>query len=217
MYTVHWPYTYCVLYVWVQTSCVQAVWLCVPGGGSVWAELPVPHLLHLRLRHARPLSRPAQPRLRHRARSGHWHLHCVSSSFLLLTTESSFHPLAYRIYLLICTFLILISNFVSLDPCVYSTYTVRKGSADLAVCDWWRYCIALCDVKFSQIEGNGRKFRHIELSNKKISRNLLCMFIWGQVQFLGPKKGRKFRDTVPLSPVCNIIFLFKLLKRSRHC
>ena len=64
------------------------------------------------------------------------------------------------------TFLILISNFVSLDPCVYSTYTVRKGSADLAVCDWWRYCIALCDVKFSQIEGNGRKFRHIELSNR---------------------------------------------------
>ena len=27
----------------------------------------------------------------------------------------------------------------------------------------------LCDVKFSQIEGNGRKFRQIELSNSVIS------------------------------------------------
>ena len=26
-----------------------------------------------------------------------------------------------------------------------------------------------CDVKFSQIEGNGRKFRHIKLSNSVIS------------------------------------------------
>ena len=25
----------------------------------------------------------------------------------------------------------------------------------------------MCDVKFSQIEGNGRKFRHIELSTSK--------------------------------------------------
>ena len=28
------------------------------------------------------------------------------------------------------------------------------------VCGWWRYCNALCDVKFSQIEGNGGKFHH---------------------------------------------------------
>ena len=28
---------------------------------------------------------------------------------------------------------------------------------------------ALCDVKFRQIEGNGWKFRHIELSNSVIS------------------------------------------------
>ena len=27
------------------------------------------------------------------------------------------------------------------------------------------YCKALCDVKFSQIEGYGRKFSHVELSN----------------------------------------------------
>ena len=47
--------------------------------------------------------------------------------------------------------------------------TGRKGWADCAVCDWWRYCKALCDVKFSQMEGNGRKFRHIQLSNSVIS------------------------------------------------
>ena len=44
-----------------------------------------------------------------------------------------------------------------------SLYTVRKVLADLAVFDWWRYCKALCDVKFLQIEGNGRKFSHREL------------------------------------------------------
>ena len=37
-------------------------------------------------------------------------------------------------------------------------YTVRKVLADFAVCDWWHYCKALCDIKFSPIEGNGRKF-----------------------------------------------------------
>ena len=31
------------------------------------------------------------------------------------------------------------------------------------------YCKALCDEKFSQMEGNGRKFSHIELSNIFIS------------------------------------------------
>ena len=30
-------------------------------------------------------------------------------------------------------------------------------------------CKALCDVKFSQIEGNGRKFSQIELSNYVLS------------------------------------------------
>ena len=33
------------------------------------------------------------------------------------------------------------------------------------LCEWWRYCKALCDLKCSQIEGNGGKFRHIEISN----------------------------------------------------
>ena len=44
-------------------------------------------------------------------------------------------------------------------------HTVRKVLADFAECDWWHYCKALCDVKFCQIAGNGRKFSHIELSN----------------------------------------------------
>ena len=29
--------------------------------------------------------------------------------------------------------------------------------------------LRVCDVKFSQIEGNGRKFRHIELRKKAAS------------------------------------------------
>ena len=45
------------------------------------------------------------------------------------------------------------------------TGTVRKVLADFAVCDWWRYYKALCDVKFSQMKGNCRKIRHKELSN----------------------------------------------------
>ena len=53
------------------------------------------------------------------------------------------------------------SVFLLLKTC----YTVRKVLADFAVCD---YCKALCDEKFSQIEGNGRKFRHLELSNSVI-------------------------------------------------
>ena len=31
--------------------------------------------------------------------------------------------------------------------------TVIKVLADFAVCDWWRYCKTLCDLKFSQIYG----------------------------------------------------------------
>ena len=47
-----------------------------------------------------------------------------------------------------------------------STYTVRKVLADFAVCDWRCYIAkVLCDVKFSHIEGNSRKFSHIQLSN----------------------------------------------------
>ena len=35
-------------------------------------------------------------------------------------------------------------------------YIVGKVLADFAVCDWWRFCKAVCYEKFSQIEGNGR-------------------------------------------------------------
>ena len=48
-------------------------------------------------------------------------------------------------------------------------HTVRKFLTDVAVCDWWRYCKALYDEKFFQTEGNGRKFRHIQLNNSVIS------------------------------------------------
>ena len=44
---------------------------------------------------------------------------------------------------------------------------IRTVLADFALCDWWRYYKALCDVKFRQIEGNGRQFSHIELSSKQ--------------------------------------------------
>ncbi len=49
---------------------LQAVWPWVQGGGPVRAQLPLTHLLHLRVRDTRPLSRPAQSWLRHRPRSG---------------------------------------------------------------------------------------------------------------------------------------------------
>ena len=45
--------------------------------------------------------------------------------------------------------------------------TVRKVLEDFAVQNL--NLKALCDVKFRQIEVNGRKFRHIELSNSVIS------------------------------------------------
>ena len=60
----------------------------------------------------------------------------------------------------------------SLNPLIrYHTlhctlYTLRNVLADFAICDWlWRYFKVLCDVQFSQKEGNGRNFCHIELSN----------------------------------------------------
>ena len=35
---------------------------------------------------------------------------------------------------------------------------------DFAVCDYWRILKLYCDIKFSQIGGNGGKFRQIELT-----------------------------------------------------
>ena len=43
-----------------------------------------------------------------------------------------------------------------------------KVLADFTVCDWWGYDTALCDVIFSQIEGNGGQLSHIELSNRLV-------------------------------------------------
>ena len=45
--------------------------------------------------------------------------------------------------------------------CSFWVYTVGKVLADLLVCDGWRYCKALCEKKFSQIERNRRKFSHM--------------------------------------------------------
>ena len=45
---------------------------------------------------------------------------------------------------------------------LYSPHSeVRKVLADFAARDWWGYCTALlvCDVKLSQMEGNGQNFR----------------------------------------------------------
>ena len=47
----------------------------------------------------------------------------------------------------------------------YPTTLLEKILVDFAVYDWWRFCKALCDVKFRQLEGKGRTFRHIEVSN----------------------------------------------------
>ena len=56
--------------------------------------------------------------------------------------------------------------------------TVRKILADYAVCDRRRYCKALCDVKFSQIEGNSRTFCHIEISNSVVTVYTLLEKFW---------------------------------------
>ena len=58
---------------------------------------------------------------------------------------------------------------VSLQYVYSRLYILRKVIVDFAACDWWCYLKALRDVKFSQIEENGRKFRSIELSNSVIS------------------------------------------------
>ena len=46
---------------------------------------------------------------------------------------------------------------------------VSQILADCTACDWRRFCKALCNVKFSQIEDDNRKFRHMELSNIALS------------------------------------------------
>ena len=41
---------------------------------------------------------------------------------------------------------------------------------------------ALCDVKFSQIEGNGRKFRHIEIASSVKFSNSVAGWYTGCLQ-----------------------------------
>ena len=64
-------------------------------------------------------------------------------------------------------------------------HTVRKVMVDFAECDWWRNCRALYDVKFSQIEGNGRNFvtqseaiaSSVKLSNRA-ETTILSGWLW---------------------------------------
>ena len=51
-------------------------------------------------------------------------------------------------------------------------HTVRQVLADFGR----RYCKALCDVKFSQIEGNGGKFSYIELQALALSITVHLLF-----------------------------------------
>ena len=51
---------------------------------------------------------------------------------------------------------------------IRSDHKVRKVLADFPVLDRWRYCKALCEVKFRQIEGNGLKVRQIEGNGLKV-------------------------------------------------
>ena len=50
----------------------------------------------------------------------------------------------------------------------FTSYTVKQVLVDFAIFNWWRHCKALCEVKFSKIEGMVRKFSHIELNNGAI-------------------------------------------------
>ena len=98
---------------------------------------------------------------------------------------SAVFPLTFRVYtvnILYCTQMFT-NNLSHLEICIIDqvghghvlqlgqppehahllhTHCYRKVWADFAVWDWWRYCKAR---KLSQIEGNGRKFSHIEQSN----------------------------------------------------
>ena len=67
------------------------------------------------------------------------------------------------------------------------------------------YCKALCDVKFCQIEGNGRKFRHIELSNIASSVNFFnCVYCLSD----GANLCHSFFASLYLPAVCIISFNF---------
>ena len=63
------------------------------------------------------------------------------------------------------------------------TCTLEKfGQISLYIYDWWRYCKAQCDVKFRQIEGNGRTLVHILQSNRVISLNFQT--VWAKILYI---------------------------------
>ena len=47
--------------------------------------------------------------------------------------------------------------------------TVRKGLADFAVFDWWRFCKSLCDVLYSKVASNRGKWSKISSHRAKQS------------------------------------------------
>ena len=63
---------------------------------------------------------------------------------------------------------------------------------------------ALCDVKFSQIEGTGRNFHHIELSNRVINYIFLTVLLhtfWPTLFLFGGSYGLyRLRDTLAHKP-----------------
>ena len=68
--------------------------------------------------------------------------------------------------------------------CSFWVYTVGKVLADLLVCDGWRYCKALCEKKFSQIERNRRKFSHMTYAITSLVKFLTvyinCLIVQGK-------------------------------------
>ena len=55
-----------------------------------------------------------------------------------------------------------------------------KALADFAICDWWRYCTALYDVKFCQLEGNGRNFRQRTVKEQRLRLNCSVVTVAAQ-------------------------------------
>ena len=78
----------------------------------------------------------------------------------------------------------------------------------------WRYCKALCGLKFSQIEGNSRQFRPIELSNRTAVN--LSNYICGiRHRDLDPHFMYRFSPRGKMAPVPRARVY--LLSTPQHC
>ena len=75
----------------------------------------------------------------------------------------------------------------------------KKVLADLAASDWWRYCKARYDVEFREIEGNGRKFCKIELSNSIISNIFL--------QCIGSSCCVFYHEGIDPADICSAVYI----------